>query len=109
VGEIGLVENRTISSPRRASVLTEAAGEGRYLLPTHLTETDPAKLSHFYLQLVAVEEAFKKLKGDLAIRPIFHQLDRRIEAHIFIMYFPKALHPCTPGSSPSSLIARTSR
>src|SRR6478672_9415167 len=47
--------------------------EGRYLLRTNLTEHDPAKLWTYYLQLVAVEEAFKNLKGDLAIRPIFHQ------------------------------------
>src|SRR4030095_6139345 len=47
--------------------------EGRYLLRTNLTEQDPAKLWSYYLQLVAVEEAFKNLKGDLAIRPIYHQ------------------------------------
>jgi hypothetical protein len=46
--------------------------EGRYLLRTNLTESDPAKLWEYYLRLVAVEEAFKTLKGDLAIRPIFH-------------------------------------
>ena len=46
--------------------------EGRYLLRTNLTESDPGKLWEYYLQLVAVEEAFKTLKGDLAIRPIFH-------------------------------------
>src|SRR5437899_12777766 len=40
----------------------------------------------FYLQLVEVEEAFKNLKGDLAIRPIFHQLEKRIEAHIFVCF-----------------------
>ena len=94
---------------RRDKLRQARRREGRYLLRTNLTETDPAKLWHFYLQLVAVEEAFKNLKGDLAIRPIFHQLDRRIEAHIFILYLPKALHPCNPGSSPSSLIACTSR
>lgn len=66
--------------------------EGRYLLRTTLTETDPAKLWSFYLQLVAVEEAFKNLKGDLAIRPIFHQLDRRIEAHIFVAFLAYCLH-----------------
>lgn len=54
--------------------------EGRYLLRTNLTEHDPAKLWTYYLQLVAVEEAFKNLKGDLAIRPIFHQDQQRIEA-----------------------------
>ena len=47
--------------------------EGRYLLRTNLTESDPATLWQYYIQLVAVEEAFKNLKGDLAIRPIFHQ------------------------------------
>jgi hypothetical protein len=47
--------------------------EGSYLLRTNLIEHDPAKLWTYYLQLVAIEEAFKNLKGDLAIRPIFHQ------------------------------------
>src|SRR4051812_27275927 len=49
--------------------------EGRYLLRTNLVEEDPAKLWSHYLLLVAVEEAFKNLKGDLAIRPVFHQLE----------------------------------
>jgi len=60
--------------------------EGRYLLRTNLTDDDPARLWQYYIQLVAVEEAFKNLKGDLAIRPIFHKLERRIEAHIFIAF-----------------------
>lgn len=60
--------------------------EGRYLLRTNLKETDPAKVWEFYLQLVEIEEAFKNLKGDLCIRPIFHQLERRIEAHIFVCF-----------------------
>src|ERR1035437_3590883 len=47
--------------------------EGRYLLRTNLTESDPAKLWQFSLQLVQVEAAFRTLQGDLAIRPIFHQ------------------------------------
>jgi hypothetical protein len=66
--------------------------EGRYLLRTNLTETDPARLWDFYLQLVAVEEAFKNLKGDLAIRPIFHQNEQRIEAHIFVSFLAYCLH-----------------
>jgi transposase len=44
------------------------------------------------MQLVAVEEAFKNLKGDLAIRPIFHQEERRIEAHIFIAFLACCLY-----------------
>jgi Transposase DDE domain len=66
--------------------------EGRYLLRTNLTESDPAKLWSYYLQLVAVEEAFKTLKGDLAIRPIFHQQQARIEAHIFIAFLAYCVH-----------------
>jgi len=66
--------------------------EGRYLLRTNLTESDPAKLWQFYLQLVQVEAAFRTLKGDLAIRPIFHQEPSRIEAHIFIAFLAYCVH-----------------
>ena len=66
--------------------------EGRYLLRTNLTESDPAKLWEYYLRLVAVEEAFKTLKGDLSIRPIYHQREERIEAHIFIAFLAYCLH-----------------
>jgi transposase len=66
--------------------------EGRYLLRTNLKETDPAKVWEFYLQLVEVEEAFKNLKGDLCIRPIFHQLEHRIEAHIFVCFLAYSVH-----------------
>lgn len=66
--------------------------EGRYLLRTNLTDNDPALLWQYYIQLVAVEEAFKNLKGDLAIRPIFHKDEARIEAHIFIAFLAYCLH-----------------
>ena len=66
--------------------------EGQYLLRTNLTESDPAKLWSLYLQLVAVEEAFKNLKGDLAVRPIFHQNEKRVEAHIFVSFLAYCLH-----------------
>jgi hypothetical protein len=66
--------------------------EGRYLLRTNLTDNDPALLWQYYIQLVAVEEAFKNLKGDLAIRPIFHKDEKRIEAHIFIAFLAYCLH-----------------
>ena len=86
--------------------------EGRYLLRTNLTESDPAKLWQFYLQLVEVEAAFKTLKGDLAIRPIFHQEERRIEAHIFIAFLAYCLHvtlgqqlkALAPGLTPRAML-----
>lgn len=88
--------------------------EGHYLLRTNLSETDPAKLWSFYLQLVAVEEAFKNLKGDLAIRPIFHQNEQRIEAHIFVSFLAYCLHvtlgqrlsTLAPGLTARSVLAK---
>jgi transposase len=88
--------------------------EGRYLLRTNLTESDPAKLWQFYLQLVEVEAAFKTLKGDLAIRPIFHQEERRIEAHIFVAFLAYCLHvtlgqqlkALAPGLTPRSVLEK---
>ena len=66
--------------------------EGRYLLRTNLTDTDPVKLWNYYLQLVQVEEAFRTLKSDLAIRPIFHQKMENIEAHVFISFLAYCLY-----------------
>lgn len=66
--------------------------EGRYLLRSNLTDMNPSRLWEFYLQLVEVEAAFKNLKGDLAIRPIHHQLENRIEAHIFVAFLAYCLH-----------------
>jgi Transposase DDE domain len=66
--------------------------EGRYLLRTNLTAADPAQLWGFYMQLVRVEEAFRTLKGDLALRPIYHQNEHRIEAHLFLAFLAYCLH-----------------
>ena len=98
----------------RSKLRTARRREGRYLLRTNLTEHDPAKLWTYYLQLVAVEEAFKNLKGDLAIRPIFHQHEPRIEAHIFIAFLAYCLHvtlrrrlyALAPGLTPRSVLGK---
>ena len=66
--------------------------EGRYLLRTNLCGRDPAELWQFYIQLVEIEAAFKNLKDDLGLRPIYHQLEQRIEAHIFVAFMAYCLH-----------------
>lgn len=66
--------------------------EGRYLLRSNMVGRDPAQMWSFYMQLVHVEEAFKTLKGDLEIRPIFHQRMDRIESHIFVAFMAYCLH-----------------
>ena len=65
--------------------------EGRYLLRTNLTDYDPEVLWRYYMQLVFVEEAFRTLKGDLGLRPIFHQKPERIEAHLFVAFLAYCL------------------
>jgi transposase len=86
--------------------------EGRYLLRTNLYGHEPAQLWQFYIQLVEVEAAFKNLKDDLQLRPIYHQLERRIEAHIFVAFLAYCLHvtlrarlrPLAPGLSPRAVL-----
>jgi transposase len=86
--------------------------EGRYLLRTNLCGREPAELWEFYIQLVEIEAAFKNLKDDLALRPIFHQLEHRIEAHIFVAFIAYCLHvtlrarlrPLAPGLTPRAVL-----
>jgi transposase len=86
--------------------------EGSYLLRSNLTGGDPAQLWAFYLQLTEVEQAFKELKGDLAIRPIYHQTDERIEAHILVAFLAyclqvtlkQRLRSLAPGLTPRSVL-----
>ena len=65
--------------------------EGQYLLRSNLCTEDPALLWKYYMLLVEVEEAFKTLKMDLSVRPIYHQKDNRIEAHIFVAFLAYSL------------------
>ena len=86
--------------------------EGRYLLRTNLCGREPAELWQFYIQLVEIEAAFRNLKDDLALRPIFHQLEHRIEAHIFVAFMAYCLHvtlrarlrPLAPGLTPRAVL-----
>jgi transposase len=65
--------------------------EGCYLLRSNLVDQNPAKLWKYYTQLTEVEQAFKELKDDLSLRPIHHQIDPRIEAHIFVAFLAYCL------------------
>jgi hypothetical protein len=86
--------------------------EGKYLLRSNLTAHDPALLWRCYILLTEVEQAFKNLKDDLSIRPIYHQKDDRIEAHIFVSFLAYCLHvtlrqrlrPLAPGLTPRAVL-----
>ena len=90
--------------------------EGRYLLRSNLTGEDPATLWRYYMRLTEIEQAFKDLKHDLAIRPVFHQREERIEAHIFVAFIAYCLHvtlknlarPRAPGLTPRAILEKFS-
>ena len=66
--------------------------EGRYLLRSNMQAASPETVWESYLLLTRIEQAFKDLKGSLSIRPIWHQLEKRIEAHIFVSFLAFCLH-----------------
>ena len=88
--------------------------EGRYLLRSNLTGRDPAELWQHYILLTEIEQAFKELKNDLAIRPIYHQKDERIEAHIFVAFVSYCLQvtlkyrarSLAPGLTPRAILEK---
>ena len=88
--------------------------EGCYLLRSNIAADDPAHLWSLYLHLVEIEQAFKELKSDLAIRPIHHQLENRIEAHIFVAFLAyclmvtlkQRLKALAPGLTPRAVIEK---
>lgn len=88
--------------------------EGRYLLRSNLSGKAPEELWQFYIQLTQVEAAFKDLKEDLALRPIFHSEEQRIEAHIFVCFLAYCLHvqlrarlrPLAPGLTPRAVLEK---
>ena len=75
----------------RAALRAARQREGRYLLRTNLSSDDPNEIWRCYMQLVFVEEAFRTLKSDLGLRPIFHHKPERIEAHLFVAFLAYCL------------------
>jgi transposase len=88
--------------------------EGHYLLRSNLIDEDPAKLWDGYIQLTEVEEAFKELKSDLCVRPVYHQRDHRIEAHMFLAFLAYCLqvtlkqrtHPLASGLTARAVLEK---
>jgi hypothetical protein len=89
-------------------------GEGTYLLRTNLTADNPEELWKQYIVLTEVEQAFKELKNDLDIRPVYHQKDDRIESHIFVSFLSYCLQATlkqraktkAPGLTPRAILEK---
>jgi transposase len=62
-----------------------------YLLRTNCTEQDPAKPWRWYIHLTEVEDAFRISKSDLGLRPVYHQKQDRVQAHIMVCFLALAM------------------
>jgi transposase len=102
---------------RKDKLRAQRRREGRYLLRSNLPAEDPGKMWEMYLLLAEIEAAFKILKSDLQIRPIHHQLEERIQAHIFVAFLALCLHatlrgklrPLAPGLTPRAVLDKLAR
>ena len=88
--------------------------DGHYLLRSNLTAEDPAVLWTRYVQLTQIEAVFRSLKSDLGIRPIYHQLEHRVDAHILIAFLAYCLQVTlknrlqihAPGLTPTAVLEK---
>lgn len=88
--------------------------DGHYLLRSNLTAENPAVLWTRYIQLTQIEAAFRTLKTDLGLRPIYHRLERRVEGHIFVAFLAYCLQVTlknrlqihAPGLSPTAVLEK---
>jgi hypothetical protein len=76
---------------RKNKLRTVRRRDGCYLLRSNFINQDPATLWEYYIQLTEIEQAFKELKHDLSVRPIYHQIDNRVDAHIFLSFMAYCL------------------
>jgi len=113
-------KNETVSpetftfSLNRKKLRKARRSEGTYLLRTNLTAVKPEELWKQYIVLTEIEQAFKELKNDLGIRPVYHQKDERIEAHIFVSFLSYCLQVTlkqrakakAPGLTPRAILEK---
>ncbi len=88
--------------------------DGHYLLRSNLTAGDPSVLWARYVQLTQIESVFRSLKSELGIRPIYHQLEHRADAHILIAFLAYCLQITlkhrllvhAPGLTPTAVLEK---
>ena len=88
--------------------------DGYYLLRSNLTGGDPAVLWSRYVQLTQIEAVFRSLKSELGIRPVYHQLEHRVDAHILIAFLAYCLQVTlknrltihAPGLTPAAVLEK---
>jgi len=100
----------------KAKLKQAESRDGYYLLRSNLTGEDPSVLWTRYVQLTQIEAAFRSLKSELGIRPIYHQKEDRIDAHIFVAFLAYCLQVTlknrlaayAPGLTPLAVLEKLS-
>jgi len=109
------VTRQTFSFQVEKSKLQKAQQrDGHYLLRSNLTAEDPAVLWTRYVQLTQIEAVFRSLKSDLGIRPVYHRLEKRVDAHILIAFLAYCLQVTlknrlqihAPGLTPTAVLEK---
>ena len=98
----------------RPKLLAAELQDGHYLLRSNLVGEDPAVLWERYMQLAQIEAAFKVMKSELGIRPLYHQLGHRVEAHILVAFLAycllitlkNRLQVLAPGLTPKAVLEK---
>lgn len=88
--------------------------DGHYLLRSNLVGENPTVLWERYVQLAQIEAAFKAMKSELGIRPLYHQLGHRVEAHILVAFLAycllitlkNRLQVLAPGLTPKAVLEK---
>jgi transposase len=93
--------------PQKAQYLRHT--EGAYLLRTNLRGHEEQELWSMYMQLNDAEAAFRTLKQDLSIRPIYHQLEDRVKAHVLVCFLAYALYRTLDGLAKAKGLQTTAR
>ena len=98
----------------RAKLTAAELQDGHYLLRSNLVGENPAVLWERYIQLAQIEAAFKAMKSELGIRPLYHQLGHRVEAHILVAFLAycllitlkNRLQVLAPGLTPKAVLEK---
>ena len=98
----------------RPKLIAAELQDGHYLLRSNLVGEDPAVLWERYVQLAQIEAAFKAMKSELGIRPLYHQLGHRVEAHILVAFLAycllvtlkNRLQVLAPGLTPKAVLEK---
>jgi hypothetical protein len=90
--------------------------EGAYLLRAHWTERNPARLWETYMQLTEAEAAFRTMKSEIKVRPIWHWTESRVRAHLMVafldclwVYLKKCCQAVAPSLTPWALLDQLGR